>query len=422
MTYSETVRYLYSLGNEVKTAKLGLERISVLLRALGDPHRFGAFVHVAGTNGKGSTSAMIESALRAAGLRTGLYSSPHLVEPTERIRIAGADVPRENFVRSFQAVHTAAEGLLAEGAIDLHPTYFETVTAMAFVLFREAGVDITVLEVGLGGRLDATNVVLPRLAVITPIDFDHEAFLGRSLDSIAREKGGILKPGVPAVLAAQRPEAEAALLECAHASASPVHRSAAWTADDLSIDAYGSRFTAAGRRRYPVECPLAGVHQVDNALTAVAALDALDIEPEAVRAGIRSVRWPGRLEFVRRRPDVILDGAHNPAGARALAAYLARFHSGRTIRLIYGAMRDKAVAEMAAILFPLAAEVIAAAPAQARAVRPELILDFAENVSIRPAAHIGDALDIALRGAPDDLVVITGSLFLVGEARALLVQ
>ncbi len=273
MTYPESVRLLYSLGNEVKTAKLGLDRIERLLEALGSPHRGGRFVHVAGTNGKGSTCAMIESGLRAAGLRTGLYTSPHLVEPAERIRIGGVPVSPEQFAGACQAVHQACERLLAAGALECHPTYFETVTAMAFVLFRELRVDVAVLEVGLGGRLDATNVVAPELAIITPIDFDHEAFLGKSLEAIAAEKAGILKRGSMALLAPQRPEVDPVLRE--HAAAAGIAPSLAseWEIRDLELDALGNRFTAAGRALVRVECRLAGEHQVANALTAVAALE-----------------------------------------------------------------------------------------------------------------------------------------------------
>src|SRR5580692_7606420 len=211
MNYAESVHFLYSLGNEVQTAKFDLVRITRLLEALGNPHRTGRFIHVAGTNGKGSTCAMLESGLRAAGYRTGLYTSPHLVEPTERIQVAGRPVDAAQFAAAFDQVHTCAETLLRQGRIDLHPTYFESVTAMAMVVFRDCGVQFAVLEVGLGGRLDATNAVTPELCVVTPVDFDHEAYLGKSLESIAGEKAGILKPGVPAVFAAQRVEAAGVL-------------------------------------------------------------------------------------------------------------------------------------------------------------------------------------------------------------------
>jgi dihydrofolate synthase/folylpolyglutamate synthase len=418
MNYQETVRFLYSLGNEVKAAKLGLERMTGLLEALGRPHRDGAFVHVAGTNGKGSTCALIESGLRAAGFKTGLYTSPHLVEPIERIRIAGQPVTHDQFAAAFAPVHAAAERLLADGVLDAHPTYFETVTAMAFLVFRDFGAEIVVLEVGLGGRLDATNVVTPRLAVITPVDFDHESFLGKSLEAIASEKAGILKRGAPAVFSAQRPEVARTL--DAHAAALGIEpiRTSRWQVRDLELDAGGSRFLAAGPRELRMECPLAGEHQVENALTALTALDSLGVPPEAIRSGIRQARWPGRLERVASAPDIILDGAHNPAGARALARYIERFFAGRRVWLIYGAMRDKAVAEMAGILFPLAYQVILTAPAQARAVRPEILLDLVDHPRVRVAAPLAEALALVRReAAPEDAVFISGSLFLVGEAR-----
>jgi dihydrofolate synthase/folylpolyglutamate synthase len=421
MSYDETVRFLYSLGNEVRAAKLGLERMTALLERLESPHQGRTWVHVAGTNGKGSSCAMIESGLRAAGLRTGLYTSPHLVEPTERIRMAGQPVSREQFAAAFAPVHRAAERLLAEGLLEAHPTYFETVTAMAFLLFRELGAEIGVLEVGLGGRLDATNVVTPRLAAITPIDFDHESFLGKSLESIAAEKAGILKRGVPAVFAAQRPEAEATIeARAAELGIQPL-RTSRWQVRDLKLDRSGSRFLACGPRELRIECPLAGEHQVENALIALTALEALGTPPEAIREGIRQTRWPGRLERVREAPEIILDGAHNPAGARALARYIERFFAGRRVWLIYGAMRDKAVAEMAGILFPLAQEVILTAPAQARAVRPEILAELVDHPRRRLAPRLAEALEIIRReAAPEDAVFISGSLFLAGEARSLL--
>jgi dihydrofolate synthase/folylpolyglutamate synthase len=415
MTYPDSVRFLYALGNEVKTAKLGLERIRTLLQALGNPQRQGRIVHVAGTNGKGSTCAMIESALRAGGRRTGLFTSPHLVEPTERIQIAGRPVMREQFTAAFDRVHAAAEDLLSRGAIDLHPTYFETVTAMAFVLFEQLGAEAVVLEVGLGGRLDASNVVEPALAVITPVDYDHEALLGKSLDAIASEKAGILKAGVPAVLAPQRPEAGAALSRRAAELGTPVTRTSSLPIEDLELDPWGCNFRVG---RLCIRCPLAGEHQAQNAVTAIAALELLGVPPEAIERGIAQTVWPGRLERISERPEIILDGAHNPAGARALAAYIERFYLGRRrLTLIYGAMRDKAVSEMAGILFPLANEVIVTAPDQPRAVRPETAAGLVEHPNLCVASGLRDALS---RVAGDAVVFITGSLFLVGEAKSLL--
>ena len=421
MNFPDSVRFLYSLGNEVKTAKYGLERIRTVLDALGHPERLRRIVHVAGTNGKGSTCAMIESGLRAAGLRTGLFTSPHLVEPTERIRVGGRPVTADEFTSAFDRVHSCAEQLLDRGAIDFHPTYFETVTAMAFLLFQQLQVDVAVLEVGLGGRLDATNVVTPELAVITPIDFDHEALLGKSLEAIASEKAGILKPGVPAVFAAQRPEAQAALdRRAAELGITVVQAQEKWKVQDQICHARGNCFTMTDGQRMHIECPLAGEHQVGNAVVAAAALDRLGVSPSAIERGIATTRWPGRLDRVSESPEIILDGAHNPAGARALADYIARFYAGRHVVLIYGAMRDKAVAEMTGILFPHANEVIATAPEQARAVDPETIRQLSDNAPVRIAPRLADALAL-LREAPvDHVIFITGSLFLVGEALALL--
>jgi dihydrofolate synthase/folylpolyglutamate synthase len=427
MNYPDSVQFLYALGNEIKTVKLGLERIRAVLDALGRPQDRLHFVHVAGTNGKGSVCAMLESALRAAGRRTGLFTSPHLAEPTERIRIDGAPVSAERFAAAFERVHACVEKLIAEGEIDMHTTYFETVTAMALTVFEEERVDMVVLEVGLGGRLDATNVVIPDLAVITPIDFDHEAYLGKSIESIAGEKAGILKPGVPAVFARQRPEA-ARVLE---ARLIDGRWSEHWPVSNLELDPRGSRFQidrslpvaahkfVLSRDRegvvLSIHCPLAGEHQVENAVTAALALMRLGIPNSAIEAGIANSQWPGRLEHISDNPEIILDGAHNPAGARALASYVQRFYANRRIRLIYGAMRDKAIAEISGILFPLAEEAIVTAPRQARALAPETLREISDHPNLTIAADIEAALAIPTDA---DVTFVTGSLFLVAEARA----
>ncbi|MBV8732586.1 MAG: bifunctional folylpolyglutamate synthase/dihydrofolate synthase, partial [Acidobacteriia bacterium] len=298
MDYPDSVQFLYALGNEIKTAKFGLERIRTVLAALGNPEDRCRFVHVAGTNGKGSTCAMIESALRAAGHRTGLFISPHLCEPTERISISGCPVSVETFTQAFNRVHQVVEQLLDKGAIDLHTTYFETVTAMAFLIFAEEQTSMVALEVGLGGRLDATNVVLPEIAVITPIDFDHEMYLGRSLEAIAGEKAGILKPDVAAVFARQRPEAGAVLERRAAELGIPVERATEWHVCDLRLSLHGSEFRLIGTISLNIRCPLAGEHQVQNAVTAAIALLRLGIPSDAIEQGIASAVWPGRLERV----------------------------------------------------------------------------------------------------------------------------
>ena len=417
MNYPDSVHFLYALGNEIKTAKFGLERIRTLLEAMGNPQDRCRFVHVAGTNGKGSTCAMIDAGLRAAGRRTGLFISPHLQEPTERISVEGRPVSAECFTEAFNRVHEVAEKLIDAGKIDLHPTYFETVTAMAFLIFAEAKTETVVLEVGLGGRLDATNVIHPELCVITQIDFDHEQFLGISLEAIAGEKAGILKQGIPAVFSRQRPEVLPVLEKRAAELDVPVARTSEWTLSDVELHAQGSRFALGSLH---IDCPLAGEHQVENATTAAVALTKLGLPPAAIEAGIAQARWPGRLERVSAKPEIILDGAHNPAGARALAAYIDRFYSGRRIRMIYGAMRDKAVEEVCGILFPRAHEIIATAPDQPRALYPEAILKIADHPNIRIAPSLEDALEMARAGAPDEVTFITGSLYLVGEALALL--
>jgi dihydrofolate synthase/folylpolyglutamate synthase len=407
-SYPEAVQFLYALGNEVLTAKLGLERIRTLLDALGNPQRAYRVVHVAGTNGKGSTCAMIDAGLRAAGVRTGLYTSPHLIEPTERIQIDGRSVSPQQFARAFDTVHQTALSL----NLDCHPTYFETVTAMAFWLFREARIDTAVVEVGLGGRLDATNVVEPRLTVITPVDFDHQSYLGDSIESIAREKAGILKPGVAAIVARQRPEASQVIEDRAAELAVPLTRTAQFEIRDLELDSRGSSFSG-------LRCPLAGEHQVENAVTAALALEALGV----LAQGISEAVWPGRLEHVSPNPDIILDGAHNPAGARALAKYLTRFYPRRRLWLIFGAMKDKAVSEVANTLFPLAHEFIFTAPNNVRSIAPAELCKMAGRGETAP--DVAAALQrISDRGRQEDLsedvVLITGSLYLVGEARSAL--
>jgi dihydrofolate synthase/folylpolyglutamate synthase len=403
INYPDSVRFLYALGNEIKTAKLGLERIRAVLEALNNPHRAFRVIHVAGTNGKGSTCAMIEAGLRVAGVRTGLFTSPHLIEPTERIQIDAMQVTPEQFQRAFTVIHETAEKL----DLDSHPTYFETVTAMGFWLFREMGVETAVVEVGLGGRLDATNVVEPVLTAIMPIDFDHEAYLGHTIEAIAGEKAGILKRGVPAVFARQRPEAGVVLDRFANELGIDVSHAEAFPVRDLHVDARGSSFSG-------YTCPLPGEHQVENAITAILALERLGISGK----GIGEARWPGRLEYVTPNPDILLDGAHNPAGARALARYLERFFPHRKKWMIYGAMRDKAVEEIAGILFPLADELILTAPQNARALRPEALLEIAGRGETAP--DIGEAIGRVRQAASaDDIIVITGSLFLIGEARAL---
>ena len=409
MNYQQTVQALYALGNEMRSMKLGLDDIRQLAAALGDPQNSYDVVHVAGTNGKGSVCAMIDSGLRAAGRRSGMFTSPHLIEPTERIQIDGRPVSESEFIRAFDAVHSAAEELQLAN----HPTYFETIATMALWLFRERGVEVAVVEVGLGGRLDATNIVQPKLCVITPVDFDHEDVLGHSLAEIATEKAGIIKNGVPVVVSRQAPEAMQAIRKRAEEAGSQLLPAAdLFPVRDLQIDARGCSFSGT-------RCPLAGEHQVDNAVTAIVALQQLGVDP----TGISETRWPGRLEIVAPNPDVILDGAHNPSGTAALARYLQTHYSHRRIWLIFGVLEDKAVREMAEPLFPLAHQLVFTAPSNERRLPPEKLLEIADG-------HVEPNLEEAIAwvtqqitegGEPPDrdAIVVAGSLYLVGEARKL---
>ncbi len=420
MSYPDSVRYLYSLGNELKVgAKFGLERMQTLLAALGHPEHKGRFIHVAGTNGKGSTSAAIAAVLREAGFQTGLYTSPHLQEPTERIQINGVPVSDTDFAAAFEQVHAISEHLMAENAIDAHPSYFETVTAMAFLLFLQRGCDISVIEVGLGGRLDATNVITPELTVITPVSFDHESYLGNTLELIASEKAGILKLNVPAVLAEQSPIAMQVLEARAAELNVKVIRSAQAAVSHVRVTHGGCHFRMRGE---PFEFALAGRHQVGNAVTAILACRHLGISNGAIHNGLQQVQWPGRLELLGHAPDLILDGAHNPAGASALAEYIREVYADRPVWIVYGAMRDKAIEEVTNQIFPLSERLILTAPNVPRALRPEAIADMTDHPNLKIAPTLKEAVALARAAPPDTAVFFTGSLFVVAEARDILLK
>jgi dihydrofolate synthase/folylpolyglutamate synthase len=445
MNYEESVRALLSLGRELaaprqpaqssasgaRIQKFGLENVTTLSAALGNPHRAVPCAHVAGTNGKGSTSAMLESILRSAGLRTGLYTSPHLERVNERIRINGEDVSDDDFAAAWTRVHSAIESLMASGALAAHPTYFECVTALAFLIFAEKKLDFAVYEVGLGGRLDSTNIVIPEVAIITSIDFDHESFLGHTIAEIAAEKAGIIKPGIAVVSSAERPEARTVIADrCREVGARLIE-----------VDStFRIRFTHAADGYYPALAmsrtgapaplsltpPLPGRFQFRNALAAAAAARVLAgrgfaISDEAIERGIRSVRWPGRLEKLADRPTIYLDGTHNPAGARELVKFWDENFAGRRIFLVYGTVRDKAVDEIAGLLFPRAEKVILTAPRQPRAISAEVLAEMTGHLAAsfiverNPQVALERALELA---SPEDAVFATGSLYLVGEWEA----
>ncbi len=408
--------------------KLGLENITALLAALGDPHPAFPSVHVAGTNGKGSVSAMLERILRGHGLRTGLYTSPHLVTVEERIRVGGDPVSPERFGELLGRIKGTIDGLMEAGRLVYHPTFFEVLTAVAFVHFAESRVDVAVLEVGMGGRFDATNVVRPLVSVITTIARDHEKHLGSALRQIAFEKAGIIKPGVPAVCGVPGGVALAEIRRVAREKGAPLIRVfGPGKALEARRTAAGFRFRySSGADEYAYTPGLAGKYQGANAAIAIAAAEVFGgswrpLRKGIILRGIREARWPGRLETVRRRPLVVLDGAHNEEGAGSLAAHIAGFIRCPVI-LVFAVMKDKDIRAMARRLFPRARTVILTRVPYKRSAEPEEILaaagEFRDKVRIEPdvAAAVRLALEESAGRTP---VVIAGSLFLVGEVKKL---
>ena len=433
MNYEESVRALMALGRELaapqqaRVQKFGLENITILAEALGNPHRAAPCAHIAGTNGKGSTASILDSVLRTAGLRTGLYTSPHLERINERIRVNGTDISDEDFAGAWTRVHTTIEALLASGKLAAHPTYFECVTAMAFVTFAKSKVDFAIYEVGLGGRLDSTNIVQPEVAVITSIDFDHEDFLGHSIEEIASEKAGIIKPGAWVASSAERPEARAVIARrCKEVDARLIEIDTAWHIEELRASGGFYRAVVSpvhSRKTITIEPPLPGRFQIRNALAAATAARLLGergfgVEDEAIENGIRKARWPGRLERLAERPAIYLDGTHNPSGARELLKFWEENFKGRRVVLVYGAMRDKAVDEIAGLLFPAVDFVILTEPRQPRAISAPLLAEMTSHLAKDSTVvrDPGEALDHAIAMAsPDDAVFATGSLYLVGD-------
>ncbi|HXE76543.1 MAG TPA: folylpolyglutamate synthase/dihydrofolate synthase family protein [Candidatus Xenobia bacterium] len=429
LNYSEAVQRLLWLGHEGSSLKWDLNNVRAVLARLGNPERRFASVHIAGTNGKGSVAAMTESILRTAGYRTALYTSPHLERMNERIAVSGRPASDTEFATAFNAVAAAVEALLAENALPNHPSFFETMTAMAFWHFAQTGVEVAVLEVGMGGRLDATNVVTPEVAVITSIDFDHERYLGHSIEQIAAEKAGIIKAGVPVVNAAENPVARAVVSKRVAEVGTPmVDLEAEYSASDVRTRDFGLySFVARSNDGFtlPLELSLRGEFQVRNALVATVVAHQLaprgwKIDSAAIASGIARVDWPGRLELTRREPLVFLDGAHNPAGARQVARFWQEHLAGRRIHLVYGTVRDKAVGEMTELLFPLAASVTLTQAATPRAAGAESLRPVAQalNPIVRVEPEPAQALASAMgRAAAEDVVFVTGSLFLVGDCR-----
>ena len=417
MSYEQAVEYLYSL--QKYGIKFGLSKTSNLLKAFGNPHRGRRYVHIAGTNGKGSVAAMVESILRASGLKVGFYSSPHLVRFTERFRIHGREIPSE----------TAAglvEELRALMGPTQPPTFFEVTTAMGLIYFAREEVDIAVIEVGMGGRLDATNVIRPCVSVITNISFDHQAFLGTHLMDIAREKAGIIKRGIDVVTAAtQGPVLDLFMRTCQDLGASlwRVGKDIRYRADGNTIDYYGFE-----RKLKGLELGLAGSYQHRNAALALSVIELLErqglgVSEEHIRQGLKSTTWPGRLQVVSRDPLVILDGAHNPGAIRSLSEALRGGFRYKRLILVLGVMGDKDVKGILRAIVPMADYVIFTRPEYYRAAAPETLMQAASPLKkpgeVEPT--LAKALERAKQMADrEDLILVTGSLFTVGETMALL--
>ena len=429
MDFEEALSYLLSLGHETLAIKLGLRNTELLLAALRNPQTCYAAVQIAGTNGKGSTAVVLDSICRAAGIRTGLYTSPHLVTITERVKIDGEEISRENFARLVTVVRATAQRLVDQGRIEALPTFFEHVTAIAFLAFKEAAIDISILETGLGGRLDSTTAARAETVAITPIALDHQEHLGNTIAEIAAEKAAIIRPGVTAIVAPQSREALSVILkQCASCNVTPFVNDCATATSSVTEDGrIRATFTTPGDVYENVLLGLRGRYQLSNVSTAIRLAESLrergfPVPPEAVVKGIEQARNPARLELLDDvRPRLLLDGAHNPAGARALREYLDEF-VGVPITLVFGAMRDKNLKEMAETLFPAAQHLLITQPDNPRAASPETLLGFAARIidvdRITIAPSVSEALRKAREQTPEHgLICIAGSLYLIGEVK-----
>ncbi len=428
MNYQAALSYILSFTDYEKLpaflytpANFDLRRMAELLQRVGNPHLTSPAIHLAGTKGKGSTAAMIASALSAAGHRTGLYTSPHLHTFRERLTIDGEMIAEEEFSALTQRLQPEIDEVNRRHNYG-ELTTFEILTALAFAFFRERRVDFQVLEVGLGGRLDATNVVTPRLSVITSISLDHAEVLGDSLAEIAREKAGIIKPGTLVVSAPQPGEAEGVIEEVCHhnrAGLIAVGRDVTWR--KLTSDLAGQSFEVTGKAgSYQLTIPLLGGHQLENAATAVAALEALGIGADDIARGLAQVRWPGRLEVLRHEPLFLVDGAHNADSAKRLKEAIEEYLSFDRLILIAGASSDKDIAGIVGELAPLSSLIIVTRSRHPRALAPALLLEELERQGAKGemAEGVSSAVERALAIAkPGDLICATGSLFVAAEAR-----
>lgn len=409
MNFAESQQYLFSLGNEVAAMKLGLENIRTLLTELGEPQTKYLKVQVAGTNGKGSVCAFLDSICREASIKTGLYTSPHLVSITERVRIDGVDISQNEFARIATKIRDTAEQLLADGKLEYRPTFFEQLTAIALVAFAEANVDLAILETGLGGRLDATTAANAEIAAITRIDLDHQEYLGETIEEIAAEKAAIVRANSTVAVCEQSRAAMSVINRRCKAVGAKARTTTEFLGQGFGLPKLG----------------LLGEHQVENAQVAILAAhilrDHFVIDDDAIVAGLENASHSGRIEYQGR---YLFDGAHNIGGARALAEFISGYEK-RPITVVFGAMNDKNVTEILTVLGPLADKIVLTEPSNSRSLSYEELLEQLPASFSREHTFASDsvehAIDIAETITPNDgVVLVTGSLYLVGEVKAIL--
>ncbi len=412
------MKYLNSFGRF--ESKFGLERTEELLRLLGNPHYDFKSVHIAGTNGKGSVTAMISSILHEAGFRTGMYTSPHLDDFRERIEVNGIPISKEALTSLVERVKPFIPAVERKAS---HPTFFEVTTAIAFKYFSQRKVDYAVVEVGLGGRLDATNVILPEVSVITNIGLEHTDILGKTIGSIAKEKGGIIKQGIPVVTAERKREALDVLEGICREKSSkliPLKKDA--SIKKLKCDLSGCVFNLKTQERSysRLEVPLLGEHQIENAALSVLAAEQLRIDERHIRSGLQKVKWPGRLEILQRKPLLVMDSAHNPPAMRVLRNSLKLFNYDKLI-LVIGVMKDKAIGDMLEEIAPAADYIIINKPNLERTAQPEVIMKEAKKYGklIKIVEDVKASVKYAKSIAGKrDMVLVTGSIYMLSEARA----
>jgi len=421
MDFAESTHYLFSLGNEVSAMKLGLDNIGKLLSALGDPQKKYLKVQVAGTNGKGSVCAFLGSICREAGVRAGIFTSPHLVSVTERIVTECKQIGEDTFAGVATRVRETAERMLASGELEYRPTFFEQITAIALTVFAEAGVDLAILETGLGGRLDATTAARAEIAAVTQIDFDHQEYLGETLAEITSEKAAIIRADSRVIIGDQGVDAEYLINKRLSALGVDGH-----FADHVRVtDSGGLRFETEHSAYDVPELGLKGRHQIENAKVALLVAEVLGesfpITGEHISAGLGNARHPGRLE---RQGRFLFDGAHNPAGAEALRAYLDESVE-EPVTMIFGAMREKDIARIANTLFPSAKVLVLTQPQNSRAMTVAELSEYVppefDRGKVITTANVAEAIEAAGSAtAENGVIVVTGSLYLVGEAKSLL--